>query len=76
VRPDRLVAKPVVLHRKFLFDCRAHPFGDASGLCRLVVDVGVIAQVRADSAVLSVILRPSLMAKLSKFCISGGSLPS
>ena len=46
VRPDRRVAEAVDLDRKLLLDCGAHSLGDGARLCRVVINVGVVAQVR------------------------------
>ena len=45
VRPDRRVAEAVDLDREFLADPGAHLFGDGPRLCRVVIDVGMIAEV-------------------------------
>ena len=46
VRPDRRVAEAVDLDRELLAERGAHSLGDGARLCRVVVDVGVIAQIR------------------------------
>src|SRR5262245_61695077 len=45
MRPDRRVAEAVDLDRELLAERAAHPFGDGTRLGRVVIDVGVIAQV-------------------------------
>src|SRR6202022_1632887 len=46
VRPDGCVAEAVDLDRELLLDRGAHALGDGAGLRRVVIDVGVIAQIR------------------------------
>ena len=48
VRPDRRVAEGIDLDLEILPERRAHPFGNGACACRIVVDVGVIAQVIGD----------------------------
>jgi hypothetical protein len=45
VRPARRVAEGLDLDLAMRPECRAHPFGNGACACRIVVDVGVIAQV-------------------------------
>ena len=62
VRPARRVAEGLDLDLALRPERRAHPFGNGAGAGRIVVDVGVMAQVMTDFAVFSVIGLPSLLA--------------